>query len=535
MLRETPISATAQGEIAIENFEQPRRDVTDKQQSTRRFASVFASIALLIVGGFHLKSVEAQGASSTQSGRLGAGTTWETPWYVNDSGRDGPTVLITGGVHGNEPAGFRAAEQIRHWPVARGRLIVLPRINRLGLAANIRWSPDHRNDRRRRDINRSFPTADRDEALTRHTQAVWDFISDQQPDWVFDLHEGFDFHHLNSESVGSSVIAFPRQLEFARSIQGAVNADVDTKHQFDLLAGSGPAVGSLARACSEQLGAESFILETTFKDQPISLRTRQHRRMVSTALLMIGLTDRDCGDRLAPQKTTEVTNVALFDDAGANEEKVLRFLDGRPELLLRLVGGQDMRPEILEQFDVVMFPGGSGSKQGKAIGDRRRDHVKQFVRDGGGIVGICAGAYLCTSHYEWSLHLMNAAVFNKSVEIPGKGRKSLWYRGPSTFVDVEFTDRGASVLGIDGMQSIRYQNGPILSTGDKPSLPEFEPWAFFRSENGIYEPQKNTMLGAPAVVAAQFGLGRALAISPHFESTAGHESVILRAIEYVGN
>jgi hypothetical protein len=414
-------------------------------------------------------------------------------------------------------------------------MIVLSQINRLGLAANIRWSPDHRNDRQRRDINRSFPTTDSDEALTRHTQAVWDFVAQHQPDWVFDLHEGFDFHRVNSESVGSSVITFPRQLEFARRIQQAVNADVDPKRHFDLLAKTGPAVGSLARACREQLGAESFILETTFKDQPISLRTRQHRQMVSTALQMIGLIKEDCVDLLAPKATSGITNVALFDDSGANEAKVLEVLRGRPELLVRLLGRKEMRPEVLEQFDVVVFPGGSGSKQGNAIGEQSRDHVRQFVRDGGGVVGICAGAYLCTSHYKWSLNLMNAAVFNKSVEISGKGRKSMWYRGPGTSVDVELTDRGAQVLGITGTKSIQYENGPILSRGDKPSLPEFEPWAFFRTENGIYEPQKNTMIGAPAIVYARFGQGRVLAISPHFETTVGHESVVLSAIEHVSN
>ena len=47
---------------------------------------------------------------------LGEGEPWQTPCHIKDSGVDGPTVLITGGIHGNEPAGARAAEQIRHWP-----------------------------------------------------------------------------------------------------------------------------------------------------------------------------------------------------------------------------------------------------------------------------------------------------------------------------------------------------------------------------------------------------------------------------------
>ncbi|MEZ6135024.1 MAG: succinylglutamate desuccinylase/aspartoacylase family protein [Pirellulaceae bacterium] len=500
---------------------------------TVRPASMLVTTVLTLAFVWSCACVQAQiVAPSVSSGKLGAGTTWETRWHIVDSGRDGPTVLICGGVHGNEPAGARAAEQIRSWPITRGKLIVLPEINRLGLAADIRWAPDHRNDRQRRDINRCFPTVDRDEPLTEHTQAIWELVKEHQPEWVFDLHEGFDFHRLNSKSVGSSVIAFPSQVEFARNLQQSVNADIDSEHQFDLLASSGPVVGSLARACGEQFGAQSFILETTSKERPISLRTRQHRRLVSTALLAIGIIDEDCVDCLAPQSSS-ITRVALFDDSGASESKVLQILDNQPELLVRLVGRHDMRPEVLEQFDAIVFPGGSGSKQGKAIGEEGREHIRQFVRDGGGIVGICAGAYLCSSHYDWSLNLMNAAVFNRTIEIPGKGRKSMWYRGPGTKVDVESTAEAAEALGIAGTLSIQYANGPILSPGNKPDLPAYEAWAYFRSENGNYEAQKNTMIGAPAVVISHYGAGRVLAISPHFESTPGHEDVILRAIAHV--
>ncbi len=474
-----------------------------------------------------------QADAEVHSGSLGLGTTWETPWRVIESGEPGPTVLVVGGIHGNEPAGFRAAEQIQHWPIVRGKLVVLPRVNRLGLAANIRWAPDYRNDRRRRDLNRNFPIEGRREALMPLCQAIWNFVSEHEPDWVFDLHEGFDFHRLNAESVGSSVIAFPAQAKFAKRLQESVNAEVNPERHFELLATSGPVNGSLAYACGEQLGAKSFILETTFKDQSISLRTRQHRRMVSTALQCIGLIAQDCVNYLAPPATSGTTRVAVFDDAGANETKVLKVLDNRLDLVVCHVGPKDMCPVVLEQFDVLLFPGGSGSEQGEAIGEQGRAHVRQFACDGGGVIGICAGAYLCSSHYTWSLHLMNSSVFNKMVEIPGEGSKSMWFRGQATEVDVEVTKEGAEILGIEGLYSIRYHNGPVLSPGDKPRLPTYKPLAFFRSENGIYEPQKNTMVGAPAVVAAQFGKGRVLAISPHFESTKGQEDVVLRAIEHV--
>ena len=57
-------------------------------------------------------------------GVLAKGTRWENPYYVLDSGAAGPVVLITGGMHGNEPAGSRAAEQLVHWNIIRGLSLI---------------------------------------------------------------------------------------------------------------------------------------------------------------------------------------------------------------------------------------------------------------------------------------------------------------------------------------------------------------------------------------------------------------------------
>ena len=468
-----------------------------------------------------------------REGQLGAGTTWETRWHVVETGVPGPSVLIVGGIHGNEPAGFRAADQIRHWPIKRGKLIVIPKVNRLGVEANTRWAPDHRNDREARDLNRNFGTLDQPQPRTEHCRAVWEFIESERPEWIFDLHEGFDFHHVNPKSVGSSVIAFPDQAKFAAKLQKAVNEGISDGLQFDLLDRSGPVVGSLARAGREKLGANSFILETTFKDQPVSKRTRQHRIMVSTALLELGMLQDIQVGCLMPSLGAGRLRVGVFDDAGASESKVMRVLDPADNLLATVFGPKDVKSEVLSQFDVLIFPGGSGSAQGKAIGAKGREVIRDYVQSGGGVIGICAGAYLCSSHYQWSLNLMNAKVFNVMVDVPKLGRKSMWYRGKATNVEVEVNKMGEPILGISGTHAIRYQNGPILSPGNRPDLPEFSTLAYFRTENGIYEAQKNTMVNTPAVVVSQFGKGRVLAISPHFESTKDRGKVILDALNYV--
>ena len=478
------------------------------------------------------KSKTEQLAYTRTSGAIGAGQPWETKWYAIDSGVHGPTVLVTGGIHGNEPAGFRAAQQIQHWPIESGKLIVIPKVNTLGLMANTRYIPEHRNDKKLRDLNRNFPTRKRPGPQTELAGAVWEYVKKIEPDFVFDLHEGFAIHRVNSKSVGSSVISFPAKanVKLASKMLAAVNQTIENeKHHFSLLAKSGPATGSLARASSEQLGAKAYIIETTSRDQPISKRTRQHRTIIAEAFKQIGLLSADskARDVVAPDKIS-YTTVALFDGPGTStsRNKIAQIIDQQTDGFIAYLGVADIRPEILKQFDVVVFPGGSGSKQGKAIGEKRRQHVRDFIGEGGGCVGICAGAYLCSSHYEWSLHVINTKVYNKMVDIKGVGRKSMWYRGKATDVKVEFNEFGSLLLNAIGEHVVRYQNGPIVSPGTNDSLPPYRVLASFRSENYQYAVQKGTMTDTPAVVYAKYGEGVVFSVSPHFESTPKLNSVV---------
>jgi len=93
--------------------------------ATRGFRSWLPYVCLLTL----LATVAGAQVRHTH-GLLAEGTVWENPYYIIDSGVAGPTLLLTAGLHGNEPAGYWAAEQIRHWPLARGRLIVVPSVQR---------------------------------------------------------------------------------------------------------------------------------------------------------------------------------------------------------------------------------------------------------------------------------------------------------------------------------------------------------------------------------------------------------------------
>jgi glutamine amidotransferase-like uncharacterized protein len=229
--------------------------------------------------------------------------------------------------------------------------------------------------------------------------------------------------------------------------------------------------------------------------------------------------------------------VALYDAGGTGGRGVRhlqRILSKSSGFELHHVGPPDIRAGVLDQFHLVIFPGGSGSKEAAALGKQGRQSVCDFVESGGGYVGICAGAYLATAKYQWGLALVNAQTFTGKRLIPDVGEKSMWFRGSGN-VKMELTDKGKAVLGdVADLVELRYANGPILSPAHRDDLPPYRTWAVFRSEISKYEPQKGTMIDSPAIVAAEFGKGRVVVISPHPEATAGLEPLVRKCVTWAG-
>ena len=472
------------------------------------------------------------------SGILAAGTKWETPYHVIKGPGAGPTVFLTGGLHGNEPAGAQAAEQIRHWPILRGRLVVLPRANQPGLRAGTRHLPEL--PREKADLNRNFPRTDAEnEASSLIGREIWRLAQEFKPDWVIDLHEGYHFHQIQSKSVGSTILASrpgdQRTRPVVTRMLSAINATVeDPRKHFVPLRGT--ANGSLTRAAAERLGSNSLLLETTTREQPLSLRTRQHRVMVRTLFQHIGILGADASTMTRPREELSL-RVALYDGGGVggsgprNLQEVMKAI---PRSLTWRVGPSDIREGVLSHFDAVIFPGGSGSKQAAALGIEGRRQVSTFVERGGGFVGICAGAYLAAANYKWSLKIGDYKTFCEARDIPGIGRKSMWYRGPSSTVRMELTSEGRRILGDRvGAFPVRYHNGPIVSPAGFDGIPDYRVLAWFRSEVAHYEPQKGTMVNTPAIITGSFGQGRVLSISPHPESSRDLRPMVARGIQWV--
>lgn len=202
---------------------------------------------------------------------------------VLSGAQTGPTVLIVAGTHGNEPAGTNALLQMmRTVRLARGRLILVPRVNPCGLALSIRENPGDWFA----DVNRNYP------AGGQINQQIVALVRDA--DWVVDLHEGWGYRRVNRDSVGSGVYpgdtadAQRMAVDMTASLNATIT-DLDKRFVTETLP---PLHGSFRDYVNMYHRDKHYVLiETTGQEdvQPMGTRVDQHLRLVSHLLGRLGL------------------------------------------------------------------------------------------------------------------------------------------------------------------------------------------------------------------------------------------------------
>ncbi len=246
----------------------------------KKLARYYFVLALFLVSSlFCAGPVEAASTTAkTSIVTLNPNSKYATPLYIIDSGKPGPVVLIVGGVHGNEPAGYKAADTMKSTRISSGKLLVIPRANIIAVERNTRYISGEK------DLNRAFPTSKSVNPSYKPALAIYKVVKDYDVDWVMDMHEGYGYKNLSSTSVGQSLIYYPdsQTTPMAAKLLKAVNSKVSiSSHKFVSL--RYPVQGSLARSSAQYLGANSFIFETCTKDK-LSTRINYHVLAANTLL-----------------------------------------------------------------------------------------------------------------------------------------------------------------------------------------------------------------------------------------------------------
>jgi predicted deacylase len=119
--------------------------------------------------------------------RLYTQTRLEIPITVIRGKRDGPRLLLSAALHGDEINGVEVIRRVLKTPglerKLRGTLVAVPVVNVFAFVQQSRYVPD------RRDLNRSFPGSTRGSLASRMARAFLEEVVDGS-DLLIDLHTG---------------------------------------------------------------------------------------------------------------------------------------------------------------------------------------------------------------------------------------------------------------------------------------------------------------------------------------------------------
>lgn len=233
------------------------------------------------------------------------GSPLETDLYINEGVKDGPTVMIVGGVHGNETAGYVAADGIANWEINKGTLLVIPRANQKAIAASSRNAPGGK------DLNRAYPGDPEGSNEERLAAAIFGVMTEYEPEWLLDLHEARDFHLANPRRLGQTLITYPtfEGYEMAELVVDKINGYISNPlHKFTIM--PGPRTGSTAYAAGTYLGINSYTTETT-RSLPLEERVFQQLLLVDIILSQLEMKELSGINSLRDEAGTLILNSGL--------------------------------------------------------------------------------------------------------------------------------------------------------------------------------------------------------------------------------
>lgn len=195
-------------------------------------------------------------SSSVSTRLLAKGTAAETLLYIFDSGLEGNTLMLVAGIHGNEDAGYRAAEQmVAGLEVQKGRILIIPHTNLQAVSAYSRTAPDGT------DMNRSYPGDKKGSDIQTLAAEITVLIEEFKPIAVVDMHEGRNLYGIDG-SIGNSLVlgTTPNSFLVAVEVLEKVNAQNNDWRPFTF--DTNPPEGSLNHTASVLKGVDAFTIET---------------------------------------------------------------------------------------------------------------------------------------------------------------------------------------------------------------------------------------------------------------------------------
>jgi hypothetical protein len=275
----------------------------------------------------------------------------DTPYELNVykifGQQKGPTLMIIGGIQGNEPGGYLSADLYADLAMKRGNLIVVPRANFYSILLFKRGANG--------DMNRKFGTTPKKDYDSRIVTILKELISES--DFLLNLHDGSGYYspqYINStrnpSRYGQSIIADQAEFdspvngktlrlqEMAEKVISVINSQIeDPQYHFTFM---NTRTGEAASPYAEQRrsatyyaltkhGIPAFGVETSKNLPTIEMKVRQHNLAINAFLEVFGLEPEQPRVSLHPPSLKYlVISVNNQNPIAVGDQKTLRINHG---------------------------------------------------------------------------------------------------------------------------------------------------------------------------------------------------------------
>ena len=210
--------------------------------------------------------------------------------------RKGGRILIVGGIHGNEPGAYKAAEILRHVKVKRGELFIAPRMNFVSILANRRGYNG--------DMNRKFAGLSPKDPDYERVKWLKNYIKEVKPDLLLTLHDGFGFHSVNPKAWGQCIVIDEEKYrnfqlgKEARTVSVRVNRffkkrewkiPVYNTHTFSPNTKHPEQRKSLTYFCLKEASVPAICLETSKQMPDLELKVKTHLLLLKEFFALHGV------------------------------------------------------------------------------------------------------------------------------------------------------------------------------------------------------------------------------------------------------
>lgn len=196
-----------------------------------------------------------------------------------------------------------------------------------------------------------------------------------------------------------------------------------------------------------------------------------------------------------------------------------------PEMEARSITAADIANNVLDSIDAIVIPGGSGKSQFLNLGAMNQKRINEFIANGHGAVGICAGAYMFSNTPNYNclgINGMQAIDIEHDNRGHGLAKFTLSDDGKELFPELANRDTCFVI----------YYEGPVFIDN---SDDDTESQIMAIMESDVHEEGNapaNMTNGKPFFTANNYGKGRVFSSIAHPEATPGMMWMVPRMVRW---